>query len=682
MKVKNYLQGTFTSMILTFLILSTVQPAVYAQGVTPEHIANMKVVTGSTISDNGNFVAYTLSVPGDPVKENVPNQNHLYLLNTETGESRPYFTSSSAGNVVFRPGKGSITFLSRNTAGSGNALFEIHPGGGEAQIIFSADANIVNYEWSADGNRLAYTVRRAAPKPTTPLSYLPEFYEEDFSRLEAYVKDFRRGGIDPQQINVEGAVHSVNWSPDGSKIAMAVAPTSSVDDMFMKKQVMIADANTRNIIATIDNQGKLAQIEWSPDGTRLALRAGNDLHDPIDGRILIVSATGGTPQIIDAGFLGKYEHIRWTEANTIHFLASESTASTLGKIQPDGQNKEVIFTTPVHHISRFDRASNDVYSLVVSTPLHPAEVFMFNAAQNAIPEKRTDHNPWLAGLKLGKQEVVRYPARDGEFDIEGMLIYPVDYVEGTRVPLITVVHGGPEAHYSNGWLTMYHTPGQMAAAKGYAVFYPNYRGSTGRGIEFIYSSQADLSGKEFDDVVDGVDYLIERGIADANRIGVTGGSYGGYASAWMSTYYSERFAAAVMFIGISNNISKWGTSDIPNELYLVHTRKRLWDNWMDQLQRSPIYYVDRAQTPILIMHGSNDTRVHPAQSMELYRHLKVRKPEVPARLIFYPGEGHGNTRSGSRYDYTLRMLQWFDTYLKTGDATAEMPSVDLHIDKK
>ena len=213
----------------------------------------------------------------------------------------------------------------------------------------------------------------------------------------------------------------------------------------------------------------------------------------------------------------------------------------------------------------------------------------------------------------------------------------------------------------------------MAAGKGYAVFYPNYRGSTGRGIDFAFSSQAGLAGAEFDDIVDGVDYLIETGIADPDRVGVTGGSYGGYASAWMSTYYSNRFAASVMFVGISDNISMWGESDIPEELYLVHARKRIWNNWNWFLERSPIYRVESAQTPILIMHGAEDTRVHPSQSLELYRHLKVRKPNLPVRLVYYPGEGHGNSRASSKLDYSYRMLQWFDTYLMTGDATAEKP---------
>jgi dipeptidyl aminopeptidase/acylaminoacyl peptidase len=136
-----------------------------------------------------------------------------------------------------------------------------------------------------------------------------------------------------------------------------------------------------------------------------------------------------------------------------------------------------------------------------------------------------------------------------------------------------------------------------------------------------------------------------------------------------------------MFVGISDNISKWGTSDIPEELFLVHSRKRLWDHWDWYLERSPIFYVDRSETPILIMHGQEDTRVHPGQSLELHRHLKVRKPEVPLRLVLYPGEGHGNARASSRYEYNLRMLRWFDTYLMTGNRTADLPHWDVPIEK-
>jgi len=152
-------------------------------------------------------------------------------------------------------------------------------------------------------------------------------------------------------------------------------------------------------------------------------------------------------------------------------------------------------------------------------------------------------------------------------------------------------------------------------------------------------------------------------LVDGEKVGVTGGSYGGYATAWMSTRYSDRFAAGVMSVGISNNISKWGTSDIPEELYHVHARKRIWDDYQGYLERSPIYHVDNAKTPLLIMHGKEDTRVDPGQSYELYRHIKTRT-ETPVRLVLYPGEGHGNRNATARFDFNLRMMRWFNQYLK------------------
>jgi dipeptidyl aminopeptidase/acylaminoacyl peptidase len=237
-----------------------------------------------------------------------------------------------------------------------------------------------------------------------------------------------------------------------------------------------------------------------------------------------------------------------------------------------------------------------------------------------------------------------------------------------------IVHGGPESHYSNGWLTGYSLLGQMAAARGYAVFYPNYRGSTGRGVAFSKTSQGEPAGAEFDDLVDGVDYLVGTGLVDGDKVGVTGGSYGGYATGWLTTRYSERFAAGVMFVGISNNISKVGTTDIPNEEFEVHARKRVWDDWQFFLERSPVYYADRSQTPLLIMHGADDPRVHPTQSLELYRHLKLRG-QAPVRLVYYPGEGHGNRKATARFDYTLRALRWFDHYL-TGPG-GEPPAADI-----
>jgi dienelactone hydrolase len=228
--------------------------------------------------------------------------------------------------------------------------------------------------------------------------------------------------------------------------------------------------------------------------------------------------------------------------------------------------------------------------------------------------------------------------------------------------------------YSNGWITNYNALGQVAAAKGIAVFYPNYRGSTGYGVEFSMKGQKDAGGKEFDDLIDGVDHLIKMGLVDEKKVGITGGSYGGYATAWGATYYSHRFAAGVMFVGISDWISCSGTTDIPQEMFLVHHRKWLWDDWEYFKKASPIAHLDKAKTPLLILHGKNDPRVNPGQSLELYRHLKVRN-QAPVRLVLYPGEGHGNRRAASKLDYNIRCLQWMEHYLK-GPGGA-MPAMEI-----
>lgn len=641
--------------------------------VTPQHIAEMESVRQSILTPDGQHIAYTLSSPADPYENNAANSTHLYLLNVSEGTIKPYHTSSSVSSVQFRPGQRAITFLTKLADDETLSLYQIPIDGGEALKLFSFEQDIISYSWHNDGNRIAFMARDQAEQSNSPLPYQAEVYEENVPQRRGYIANIAMSQQVARQLQVEGSVYTMEWSPSGDRIAISVAPTPFVDDSYMSQQIFVVDTDTGQISAEINNRGKLGQIEWSPNGQRLALVAGSNINDPHPGRILIVSARGGVPQIVDRDFQGSYDQIKWIEENFIHFLASESTASRFGKLRFDGAEKLTLFYSDEHDISSFSVSDSSSYSFVASSPEHPSEVFYFSGDENDMHERMTYHNEWLNSTELGEQVVVSYESRDGLYEIDGILIYPVGYEEGTTVPVITQVHGGPEAHYSNGWLTSYSTAGQMAAGKGYAVFYPNYRGSTGRGIDFAFSSQADLAGAEFDDIVDGVDYLIDAGIADPERIGVTGGSYGGYASAWMSTYYSHRFAASVMFVGISNNISKWGESDIPEELYLVHARKRLWNNWNWFLDRSPIYHVDNAQTPILIMHGAQDTRVHPSQSLELYRHLKVRKPNIPLRLVFYPGEGHGNSRASSKLDYSYRMLEWFDTYLMTGDASVEKP---------
>jgi dipeptidyl aminopeptidase/acylaminoacyl peptidase len=173
----------------------------------------------------------------------------------------------------------------------------------------------------------------------------------------------------------------------------------------------------------------------------------------------------------------------------------------------------------------------------------------------------------------------------------------------------------------------------------------------------------DLAGKEFTDVLDGIDRLDDMGLIDPKRVGIGGGSYGGYFASWGATRHSKRFAAAVSFVGVSNQISKRNTTDIPWEDYHVHWGIWTHEDFAKVYDRSPVKWAQGSTTPTLILHGTEDPRVHPSQSLELYRALKMHG-KAPVRLVWYPGEGHGNRRNTSRLDYLVRTMDWFETYLQ------------------
>jgi dipeptidyl aminopeptidase/acylaminoacyl peptidase len=369
----------------------------------------------------------------------------------------------------------------------------------------------------------------------------------------------------------------------------------------------------------------------------------------------------------------------WQDASTLMFVSDEREETQFGEVDiASGLQKTHAKSGTVVDRVRFPIMSKISLSgdgsrvaCIGETPAHPKEIYTMSHGE-AVPNRLTDSNPWLADVDLAPQEVFRHQARDG-LDLSGVLIKPLGISEGPA-PLILFVHGGPEGHRRNGWLTTYSAPGQLAAAQGYAAFYPNYRGSTGRGVEFSKLGQGDAAGKEFDDVVDALDALVAAGIADNDRIGVTGGSYGGYATAWLATTYTDRFRAGVMFVGISNKISKGMTTEIPREDIMVHSRFEPYRKWQFSLERSPIYHMENCRTPLLIAGGTADSRVHPSQSLQFYRGLKLIG-KTPVRYVRYPGEEHGNRRAAARDDYARRLMRWMDHFVKQG--ATELPPWQL-----
>ena len=641
-----------------------------ANYLTLEETVSLKTVTSARISPIGDAIAYLLSVPRKLYEDDDGKAwVELHVVNLE-GESRPYFAGqvevsslawSADGNGFFFVGK-------RDVSAEQADIFRMQVDGGEAQVIYTGQSAIRSIHPSPDGRSLAFLAPDPAPAEDKTLAekgFKALVYEESAKAARLWLLDIETGEAVAQDI--AGSVSDFQWAPDGEHYAVALAPTPLIDDEYMARDVFVLSTKDASIRNQLGSVGKLAHFAWSPDGKQIAWIAGEDINDPAAGRLYVASSKGGERRDLVPGYEGQIDGFYWQDEGSIVWLGSrglwtEIERVSLGDIQPVGKAPDsgpIIRTIDAYPGQR-------VAAALVDTPEHPQEVYLLQPG--AAPERLTNSNPVLNERKLARQEPIRYAARDG-LELEAVLIHPANKTPKGGSPLVMMIHGGPESHYSNGWMSNYSRPAQTLAAQGYLVVYPNYRGSTGRGVEFSKLSQHGYAAEEFNDIVDAKTHLVEAGLAVSGRVGITGGSYGGYASMWAASALSEHFAAAVAFVGISDQISKFGTTDIPNEMFNVHARAYPWEDWMWMLERSPIYHVDKARTPLLIMHGKEDPRVHPSQSLEMYRHVKVRT-DTPVRLVYYPGEGHGNKNTAARYDYSLRLDRWMNHYLKGpgGDA--------------
>lgn len=663
-----------TLVILTTSVLLTANGSLLAAQVfTPRHVARLKSVTSAKVSPDGKHVAYTLAVQRDPLKgENGSAYVELHVVDA-AGKTRPFVTGKvNVSGVQWMPDGKGIAFVAKRGDDQHSSLYIVPIDGGEARRAIQHNGDIRGVSLTRDGRQVAFLATEPRPKDEQEYrdkGFNQEIYEEDWRPTKVWLAA-ADGSSKPRALDLPGSASFVQWSPSAQQLAVVLAPTPLVDDSYMFKRVSIVDVDSGKVVERISNPGKLGQIGWAPDGKHIAMVSGIDINDPREGRLMVVAVPGdGAPKDLMPDYDAHVASFAWKCEGTLLFQAGEGVATTVGTVNLDGKRQTLIEGDgPV--LSRLS-LSNDgrTAAFVGHSPQQPPETFLLKMG-GAEAKRLTNSNPCLGDMRFAKQEVVEWKARDG-LRLEGILVYPLNYTEGRRYPLIMSVHGGPESHISNGRVTSYGRPGQVGAARGFAVFYPNYRGSTGRGVAFSKLGQEDAAGREFDDLVDGVDHLIAMGIVDKDNVGITGGSYGGYASAWGATYYSHRIAASVMFVGISDNVSKLGTTDIPEEMYLVHHLKRLWDDWDYFLNSSPIRHVQKNRTPTLILHGKSDPRVHPSQSLELYRHLKTLR-QAPVRLIWYPGEGHGNRRAAARFDYDVRMLRWMEHYLQGpgGDAPA------------
>lgn len=640
---------------------------------SPHDVETLRAAGSAQISPDGTQVAYTLVVPRTAWKdEDGTPWTELHVLDVASGASRPFVTGkTNVGRIGWMPDSRTIAYLAKRDGDKETALWAIRTDGGESFRVAAIEGTSVSgFSFSPDGREVALIANEPlakARKEREEKGFKQQVYEEDDRFARVWIAATKEGAGEPRKLEIEGHVHQCVWSPVDARLALAVAPTPLVDDEYMRTRVRVVDSKDGTVLHRIENPGKLGPIGWSPDAKWVAMIAASDLNDPAATTFSAWASepNAGTAQI--QPFSGDWEGaaVAFAFQPDGHALlvTARGCETSFEKVNVANRGEQKTLIAPGTAIFTGFSLSQDgkQAAFVGHTPNHPPEVWTMKHG-DAAPKRRTNSNPRLDDLPFAKQEVVRWQARDGLL-LEGVLVRPAHEEPGRRYPLILSVHGGPEAHDSNGWVTNYSRPGQIAAARGFAVLYPNYRGSTGRGVAFQKSSQADPAGREFDDLVDAVDHLVSIGLVDRAKVGVTGGSYGGYATAWCSTKFSERFAAGVMFVGIADKFSKFGTTDIPEEEFHVHALKRVWDAPDFARERSPITYAAQSRTPLLILHGKDDPRVDPGQSRTMFRHMKLRS-QAPVRLVLYPGEGHGNRKAAARLDYALRMLEWFEHYLQ------------------
>jgi len=655
-------------------------PAAAQDPMTINDVFQIRSVGSAAISPDGRMIAYTVRDPRDITagEDNGGADTHLWVYEIG-GEARPFVSGDiSVGGVAWRPGEGTITFRARRDGDDATALYEIDPAGGEAQRLFAHDESIGDYVWAPDGETLYFVAREEQPDDAfRSRGFTAYAYEEDipFAHVWRVSVDGEEPG-EPVAFELDGHASDIEISDDGAHLAVALAPTPLIDDRYMARRWSVVDAEAGSVISTVESGGKTGAVTFSPNGDQLALILGTDENDPTAGTLAVADVRSGDFEFIDADAEQKIEDMVWLDGDRLLALAHVSTESALVTYGADGAElaRRAFEDHVIRSVAR--HAATGRLAVVTDAPFHPRELATLSSPDAELV-RANDHNPWLADRALGDQRTYSFTASD-DVRVDGVLITPPGRAPRGGWPLIVAVHGGPEAHDSDGWLTSYSDPGQIGAGAGYAVYYPNYRGSTGRGQAFARRHQNDYAGREFDDIAEAVAALAEDGIVDPDRAGITGGSYGGYAAMWGATAQTEVFAASVAFVGVSNQISKFNTTDIPNEAYLVHSLEWPWEDWMNLLERSPVYYAGQSQTPTLILHGEEDTRVHPSQSLEMYRSLKLRS-EAPVRLIYYPGEGHGNRMAAAQFDYAHRMMRWFDHYLM-GEG-GEPPAADLPLDE-
>lgn len=650
-------------MRLLLLLLFVATTAIAQERlVTPELIMTLKQAQEVQISPDASRILFTLNRPRAAGEKPGADWQEIWMVSTKGG-APVRFTSGARNDRSPRwsTDGAQIAFLSNRGANERDQIYLIPTNGGEARAITSFEEGVDSIAWSPDGTRIAFTMvdaRSSAELEDERAGRDWQVADEKYRFRRLYVLELSTGKhwqVTKEALNV----WEYEWSPDGSKFLVMASSTPYTDDQYMASQIYTVDAKGGDARLVVKTEGKIEMPRWSPDGKSIAWRGASKLSDPDSGCIFVTVVGSGKAENLTLDYEGSATFIQWVrDSKSILFGAIERQDTVIRSIDLVSRKISGVLLQGLNFNAPPSFAENGTYALIASTPQHPPEIFLIEPKNGS--KRLTNFNPQFEGVRLAQQEIVKWKSYDG-LEIEGILVKPVGYEKGRRYPLFVQYHGGPEAADTNGWYATVTRWGQMLAARGIAVLYPNYRGSIGRGVAFAQANQGDMMGKEFEDALAGIDHLVKAGLVDGDRVALGGGSYGGYAAAWAATRYSSRFKLAVVWMGGTNRVSKVGTADNYKEESIVHWGVDPYDNYDLYWDRSPIKYIKQAQTPTLILHGEKDPRVPVSQGKELYTALKWKG--VPVEFVVYPREGHGVRERMHQVDFLQRILKWCEKYL-------------------